>query len=57
MNVNNSNTGSVKYTVQLEESSTATEYVPHQSKTTYSWDEVILRKVGDVEDTLDGYTW
>lgn len=39
--------------IQLEESSTATEYVPHQSKTTYSWDEVILRKVGDVEDTLD----
>lgn len=40
-------------TTQFEESSTATEYVPHQSKTTYSWDEVILRKVGDVEDTLD----
>ena len=39
--------------IQLEESSTATEYVPHQSKTTYSWDEVILRKIGDVEDTLD----
>ena len=39
--------------IQLEESDTATEYVPHQSKTTYSWDEVILRKVGDVEDTLD----
>ena len=42
-------------TIQVEESDTfnATEYVPHQSKTTYSWDEVILRKVGDVEDTLD----
>lgn len=39
--------------IQLEESDTATEYIPHQSKTTYSWDEVILRKVGDVEDTLD----
>lgn len=39
--------------IQLEESDTATEYVPHQSKTTYSWDEVILRKIGDVEDTLD----
>ena len=38
---------------QLEQSSTATTYVPHQSKTTYSWDEVILRKIGDVEDTLD----
>ena len=25
----------------------------YQSKTTYSWDEVILRKIGDVEDTLD----
>jgi hypothetical protein len=42
-------------TIQVEESDTgiATEYVPHQSKTTYSWDEVILRKIGDVEDTLD----
>ena len=39
--------------IQLEESDTATEYIPHQSKTTYSWDEVILRKIGDVEDTLD----
>ena len=39
--------------IQIEESSTATTYQPHQSKTTYSWDEVILRKVGDVEDTLD----
>ena len=39
--------------IQLEESDTATSFVPHQSKTTYSWDEVILRKVGDVEDTLD----
>ena len=38
---------------QLEQGNTATEYVPHQSKTTYSWDEVTLRKVGDVEDTLD----
>mgnify|MGYP002512316262 CR=1 FL=1 len=53
VNTSNTNTGSVKYTVQLEESSTATSYIPHQSKTTYSWDEVILRKVGDVEDTLD----
>lgn len=41
------------FKLMLEESSTATSYVPHQSKTTYSWDEVILRKVGDIEDTLD----
>lgn len=41
------------FKLMLEESDTATEYVPHQSKTTYSWDEVILRKIGDVEDTLD----
>ena len=41
------------FKLMLEESDTATSYVPHQSKTTYSWDEVILRKVGDVEDTLD----
>ena len=41
------------FKVMLEESSTPTSYVPHQSKTTYSWDEVILRKIGDIEDTLD----
>lgn len=39
--------------IMLEESDTVTSFVPHQSKTTYSWDEVILRKIGDVEDTLD----
>ena len=41
------------FKLMLEESDAATSYVPHQSKITYSWDEVILRKVGDVEDTLD----
>ena len=54
VNASNNNNGTIKYyDIQLEQSSTATEYVPHQSKTTYSWDEVILRKIGDVEDTLD----
>jgi hypothetical protein len=49
-----SQNGTIRYyDMQMEESDTATEYVPHQSKTTYSWDEVILRKIGDVEDTLD----
>lgn len=42
-------------TVQVEESADGTnsDYIDNESKTTYSWDEVILRKVGDVEDTLD----
>ena len=42
-------------TVQVEESAdgTASAYIDNKSKTTYSWDEVILRKIGDVEDTLD----
>ena len=42
-------------TVQVEESTdgTASAYIDNESKTTYSWDEVILRKIGDVEDTLD----
>ena len=49
-----SQNGTIRYyDIQMEEGDTATSYVPHQSKTTYSWDEVILRKIGDVEDTLD----
>lgn len=49
-----SQNGTIRYyDIQMKEGSTTTEYVPHQSKTTYSWDEVILRKIGDVEDTLD----
>ena len=53
MNVLANETYNSTFKVLIEESSTTTEYVPHQSKTTYSWDEVILRKIGNVQDTLD----
>lgn len=51
--VNETYNSTFKVLIEESDTSTATSYVPYQSKTTYSWDEVILRKVGDVEDTLD----
>lgn len=39
--------------VQIEESSTSTDYTPHQEKTTSALEPITLRAIGDVKDTLD----
>ena len=42
--------------LQIEFSSNATNYTPHQSSTLMCHEEVTLRGIGDVQDTLDGLT-
>lgn len=50
-------TGSVHYSdVQLEEGSVATSYEPHKSNILSCNEEVTLRGIGDVKDTLDCLT-
>ena len=39
--------------VQIEESSTASDYVPYQSKTTSALEPITLRAIGNIKDTLD----
>ena len=39
--------------IQIEEGSTATSYEPYQSSTLTTSSDVVLRKVGDVQDELD----
>ena len=39
--------------IQLEECDTATDYTPHQSKTTSALEPITLRAIGNVKDTLD----
>lgn len=41
------------FNIQIEESSTATDYVPHQEKTISALEPITLRAIGNVKDTLD----
>lgn len=51
---NGKNGGVTTYTnIQLEESSTATTYIQHQSKTTSALEPITLRAIGNIKDTLD----
>ena len=49
--VNQLNSEVIQY--QLEEGSTSTDYVPHQSKITSALEPITLRAIGSVKDTLD----
>lgn len=46
----------VKNTLQLEESSSATTYEPYKSNILSTSEDVVLRGIGDVQDTLDCLT-
>jgi hypothetical protein len=60
LHIDTGNTGAngyiVKNTLQLEESSSATTYEPFKSNILTVNEDIELRKVGDVEDTLDCLT-